>query len=217
MGGRRPEDLFPPLLRFGVREFKALLTDGTPLDWQHARSGYYVPESFVPQEADGFLLWGCALGYRLTGDRELWEIARRIAKPLGLGELGGPDGEKQALCLDTDRNDWRLIYALLELHQAVNRPEVLRLACRIADNLLAGQTTTGLFPRASREYARTGDEVPLAILHLAATLEGKRSLLPQAIFDRRFFHCEYHGPLGKHQQKRDDKRTYDHLVFYGES
>ena len=33
----------------------------------------------------------------------------------------------------------------------------------------------------------------------------------------RFFHCEYHGQLEEHQQKRDDKRTYDHLVFYGGS
>ena len=28
---------------------------------------------------------------------------------------------------------------------------------------------------------------------------------------------EYHGPLEPHQQKRADKRTYDHLVYYGDS
>ena len=34
---------------------------------------------------------------------------------------------------------------------------------------------------------------------------------------RRFFHCEYHGPLEEHQKKRADSRTYDHLVYYGDS
>jgi hypothetical protein len=72
-----------------------------------------------------------------------------------------------------------------------------------------------LFPRPGREYARTGDEIPLALLHLAAALEGKSDKMPQPIFDSRFFHCEYHGELDEYQQKRADKRTYDNLVFYG--
>ena len=189
-------------------QFIALLTDGTRIDGKKARAGYYVPESFAPQDPDGFLFWSCAMAYRLTRDEELLQIARRIAHGLGLGNLDQPD---------TDCNDWRAIYALLELHRATERPELLRLACRVADNLLKTQTPTGLFPRPARPYARTGDEIPLALLHLAATLDGRQSKLPQPVFDRRFFHCEYHGPLEKYQQKRDDKRTYDHLVFYGDS
>jgi len=50
---------------------------------------------------------------------------------------------------------------------------------------------------------------------LAAAIDGKSKLMPRPLFDRRFFHCEYHGPLEKHQQKRADKRTYDNLVFFG--
>jgi len=198
-------------------KFVALLTDGTRIEGKKSRAGYYVAESFAPQDPDGFLLWGCALAYRLTRDQELWQMASRIGGRLGLGEFGEPNGQKQALRMDTDCDDWRLIYALLELHRAISRPEMLRLACRVADNQLKKQTSTGLFPRSGREYARTGDEVPLALLHLAATLDGKQTMVPQAIFDRRFFHCEYHGPLEKYQEKRDDKRTYDHLVFYGDS
>lgn len=33
--------------------------------------------------------------------------------------------------------------------------------------------------------------------------------------DRRFFHCEYYGPLKGYQKKHADKRTYDDLVYYG--
>jgi hypothetical protein len=55
----------------------------------------------------------------------------------------------------------------------------------------------------------------LALLHLAAALEGRSEEMPPPVFDSRFFHCEYHGGLAEHQQKRADKRTYDNLVFYG--
>ncbi len=186
----------------------ALLTDGTRIEGNKSKAGYYVAASFAPQAPDGFLLWGCAMAYRLTRDKELFQMATQISARLGLGDFNK---------LDTDCDDWSVIYALLELHRATKRPEMLRLACRVGDNLLRKQTPSGLFPRAPYQYARTGDEIPLALLHLAAALDGKQSSVPQPIFDRRFFHCEYHGPLEKHQEKRDDKRTYDHLVFYGDS
>lgn len=198
-------------------EFVALMTDGTAIRWQESRTGYYVPSSFAPRKPDGFLIWGYALAYRLTHDEAHWQITQALGKQLGLGRLGPPDGRQWALELDTNCDDWRLIYALLELHAAVHDPRLLNLARRIADNILKTQTTTGLFPRAGRKHARTGDEIPLAILHLAAALEGKRESIPAAAFDRRFFHCEYQGELEAHQRKRADKRTYDHLVFFGES
>ena len=101
------------------------------------------------------------------------------------------------------------------LSRATRNRSLLEAACRIADNLLKLQKETGLFPRPGRTFARTGDEIPLALLHLAAALEGKSQRMPRPVFDKRFFHCEYHGPLKPHQEKRRDKRTYDNLVFYG--
>ena len=197
--------------------FIALMTDGTPIKWKQSLSSYYVPSSFAPRKPDGFILWGYALAYRLTSDLAHWQMARNIIRQFNLGDIGRPDGMISAINYDNDHNDWRNIYALLELYQATNNANFLRVACSIADNLLKMQTPTGLFPRSGREWARTGDEIPLAILHLAAAIMNKSSLLPQPIFDSRFFHCEYHGQLEKHQEKRSDKRTYDHLVFYGGS
>jgi len=197
--------------------FVAMMIDGTPLQWKQARSGYYVPTSFSPRRPDGFLLWGYALAYRLTRDEAHWRMVRQLGKQLDLGDLGRPDGQGRAPRLDTDQRDWRLIYAALELNQAAGDRRLLELASRVADNLLKTQTPTGLFPRSGRDYARTGDEVPLALLHLAAAMDGKRSSLPPAVLDSRFFHCEYDGDLQAHQKKRADRRTYDHLVFYGGS
>jgi len=192
--------------------FVAVMTDGTPLRWNEARTGYYVPESFAPQKPDGFLFWGYAMAYRLTKDEEHWGMVREIADQSGLGDLSQP-AEKH---LDTTCSDWRIIYALLELHGATGDDRFVHFACRVADNILKMQAPAGLFPRSGRDFARTGDEAPLAILHLAAAIEGKQALMPPPVFDRRFFHCEFHGHLEKHQQKRADARTYDHLVFYGD-
>ena len=195
--------------------FIARMTDGTPLDWKQSRKGYYIPESFAPQPPDGFLFWGLATAYRLTRNETHWQSLGQLARQFDLGELGQPSGQQQALRFNTTHQDWRTLYALLELRTATGNDAFLRLASRVADNLLATQTQTGLFPHEERTYARTGDEIPLALLHLAVALDGKPAALPRPCFDSRFFHCQYYGPLEPHQQKRADPRTYDDLVFYG--
>lgn len=195
--------------------FRALLIDGTPIQWQKAQTGYYVPDSFAPRHPDGFILWGYALAYRLTSNEVHWQMVRQLARILSLGDVGEPDGAECVLQFDTNSTDWRCICALLEIHQARQDPQFLRLASGIASNILKTQTATGLFPRLGREWARTGDEIPLAMLALAATLAGKGQQVPPAVRDSRFFHCEYHGPLEEYQKKRADKRTYDDLVYYG--
>ncbi len=157
------------------------------------------------------------MAYRISKDKDLWKTIRQLTRAMGIGEVGSPPGQGQTLKPETDSADWRVIYALLELHRATGNRSMLRIARNVADNLLKRQAATGLFPRPGREYARTGDEVPLALLHLAAALEGVSDKIPPPAFDGRFFHCEYHGQLEEHQQKRADKRTYDNYVFYGSS
>ena len=155
------------------------------------------------------------MAYRISKDKDLWKTIRQLTVVMGLGDVGLPSGKEETLKTTTDVADWCVIYALLELYRANGNRSILEEACRIADNLLKLQTSSGLFPRSGREYARTGDEIPLVLLYLVATLEGKSNKIPPPAFDGRFFHCEYHGPLEDYQQKRDDKRTYDNYVFYG--
>ncbi len=197
--------------------FVARMTDGTVLEWQKAKTGYYVPQSFAPQKPEGFVLWGYALAYRLTRRPRALGHGSRTRETTGAGRPGRVQWvEGWPAARHTAR---RLAHHLR--HPRVARGD--RGSGPAPAGVPSGRQLAGdagshwSFPARGREYARTGDEVPLALLHLAAALEGKRSLLPQAIFDYRFFHCEFHGPLEKKQEKRADARTYDDLVFYGGS
>ncbi|PYJ08376.1 MAG: hypothetical protein DME25_01695 [Verrucomicrobia bacterium] len=138
-----------------------------------------------------------------------------IGRSRWFGRLGQSPASPRQLQFDTSSEDWRLIYALLELSRTTNDRNFLKLACRIADNLLKSQTKTGLFPRSGRKYARTSDQVPLAILHLAAALDGRDSLIPPAILDNAYFHCQYDGATVPKKPNIDDQRTHDSTVFYG--
>lgn len=219
--------------------FLSMMTDGTLIDANLVDPGYYIPEDMLPLEPDGNLLWSYALAYRLKGQRAHWDMLRKLWPVFGLGTLGEPDGSGRALATGfCESREWRAIYALLELKRATGDDQFLTLAGRIANNLIELQSPSGFFPRPApldrrpdsgvyharhmdyppnpdRSYARTGDEVPLALLHLAAALEGKSALLPQPVFDDQYFHCPFMGALNLYQQKRNDSRTYDWLVFYG--
>jgi len=161
---------------------------------------------------------GMFTAYRYTWPRRLGHATHnlKLDRLLDLGDIGSPDGRRK-LNLKTDHISWRSIYALLYLYRTAKDRAFLLLASRIADNILKTQKPNGLFPRSDRSYARTGDETPLALLHLAAALDAKESLLPPPILDSRFFHYEFHGDLQEHQKKRDDDRTYDNYVFYRSS
>jgi len=195
--------------------FGATTTDGQRLQWRAAKTDYYTPESFKPRQADPFLFWAYCSAFRHTGEPVHWKMAREIGEQFGLGDLGAQPAGPRQVSAETAADDWRIIYALLELYEANSDAMILRLATRVGDNLVDRQHRSGLFPNPRREYARTGDEAPLALLHLAATLESRRDELPRAKFDRRFFHAEFHGPLDPDQQKRADARTYDNYVYYG--
>jgi len=217
--------------------FVVKLTDGTPLNWQQAKPGYFIAANFAPSKPNALTFWAYALAYRMTKDEVHWRMLRKLGTQLGLGDLGDPHTEKRKLRPGMKSGSWMMIYALLELQKATDDGAFLKLACHIGDQLLAMQSKTGLFPRPektypkdgtavphaivpgtehpAREYACTGDEIPLALLHLAAATENKSLSLPQPMLDNHYFHCPYHAPLADYQQKRDDTRTYDWLVFYG--
>ncbi len=191
--------------------FLAMMTDGTRIQGEKAKEGYYNAQSFAPIRANGVNLWGYAAAWRLTRDPALLEMVQAIGRRLGLGELLGTGGRGPNM--DTGNSDWAAIYALLELHRAKADPAILNLASRVGDNILKRQAPSGLFPAGRSGNARTGDEIPLALLHLAAARSGKVAV-PAPALDSRFFHCRYYGELEEGQKKRADERTCDNRVYF---
>ena len=204
-------------------QFKAMMTDGTILDGKKSKKGYYGPESFLPRDPDACLMWGHAMAYRISKDKAHWDMARTIGKFMKIGDIGLPGGKERALNFDIDQLNWRLVYTLFELYRAEGDRSILKLACRIGDNLLKLQRDTGLFPRPGRNYARTGDEIPLVLLHLAATIDGKNDKIVEPIFDEQFFACLFNH-LDKDlpenlvgRLKNDPGAKYsDNALFYGQ-
>jgi pectate lyase len=217
--------------------FQSLLTDGTKLKWQEITGGgtdYYLAQTGVgPIGPNGEIFWGYAMAYRLSKDPSHWKMAREMALAMNLGDIGeiggkglsmGSDGLLEKTVEEHLKNDdWRTmiynIYALLDLYEATENKTFLRAAADIGGAFVDRQAENGLFPRTEREYARTGDEVPLVLLHLAAAISGKRDALPRPMRDACFFHMQYVGELEAKQQRvaeAGDLRTMDHLVFYGQ-
>lgn len=200
-----------------MRAFQPMMTDGTILDGSKSKEGYFSPASFTLWEPDSWLLWATAMAFRLTEDTAHWQMLQEWFRVLGLGTLGDRDGAGRNMRLDLHCTDWRLIYALLELYVATKSEDFLQLAVSVGDNLLALQAASGLFPRCSYVYARTGDEIPLALLHLAGAIAGKSALLPMPVLDDQYFHAVF--DMSPSDSERDEplrSRTYDNLVFYGD-
>ncbi|NUB93588.1 pectate lyase [Haloterrigena sp. SYSU A121-1] len=191
-------------------EFEPMLTDGHSLEgFVVRREGYFGPKGRVigPIEADADFLWTYATASRTTGDRICWRTARDIARGLDLGDIGALDGADErgdaaddGVVLETNLNlesgpdlettpdcdDFRAVYALLELHRATGRDAYRDAAARVGETCLEARTNDdGLFVDGEGRIVLE-DPVPLALLHLAAALRGDdRAELPTPAGDRR--------------------------------
>ncbi|MGD8238028.1 MAG: pectate lyase [Armatimonadota bacterium] len=183
-----------------------MLSDGTVLSAADIkRKGYYSASSFARATVPSIFLLNYALAYRLTGDEVMWDTARSMARGHGLGDIGAKPGKPGKLDLATDSADPVILFAVLEMYRQAKRSGYLRLARRIADNILAATFHKGLFT-ASPDHpnASFNDITPLALLHLAAAIQGKADAVPAYNAGRAYFHCPYDG-MG---------RTYDGSAIY---
>lgn len=186
---------------------KPIWADGTDLSgYEIKRDGYYgkAGTKFESTTVPPILLWSYALGFRLSGDPGLWETLRLMAKRFDLGDFG-TWGERPEVNLGTQAADPLMLYALLELCKASDRPEFRKLSERIGDNILYQRFRRGLFtPSHDHLYASVNALEPLALLALEAMLLGKEDLIPAYNGGSGYFHGPHDG-LG---------RTTDQVVFW---
>lgn len=161
--------------------FRPMWADGTDLTgYKFPRTGYYGKEgrTLEPVKADEQFLFTYARAYRLSKDKEIWDVVRSMMKGLQLGDPGALSGESPDLNMKTDNSNPNTIFALLELSRARNDRSFLHLAEVVGDNILERSFHKGFFLADKDETMAKFDAIePLALLSLEATLLGKPELV----------------------------------------
>lgn len=189
-----------------TNSFWAMLIDGTklsPEDRKH--EGYIETRWLEKRKANSGYFFAYALAYKLSKDKLMWDMVRKIGRGLGLGDLGEEGGRNASVNMSTTEDDPVLIFALLELWEGTKSRTFLDLAQKIADNALENRVTNGFFVASKNHVnAKFDDPLPLALLHLRAAILGTTNKPPTYWLSRGYLHCPYDGK----------GRTYDHAVIY---
>jgi pectate lyase len=189
--------------------FRTMLLDGTDLsNVPMPRDGYFGSKGWTFGTTGGskyFLVY--AVAARGSRDAFMWEMARQTARDSNLGDIGQIDGAAIDLNMQTSNHGPDLLLGLLELHQMTGRRGYLDLACRIGDNILADRFENGLFTTGPEYiYTRTSRDEPLALLHLAAALQGRPGAAPVFLDGDEYFACEI--------KSTDKAYSFDRRVIY---
>ncbi len=186
-----------------------MLTDGTYLDgFKIKRKGYYKDwhNHFKKQPVLSYSFWAYSLGWRMSKDPDLWEMARTIGIAHGLGDIGSAPGVQTKLIKGEDATaNPHLLFGLLEIYRATGNKTYLDMAESIGDSILENRFVNGLFvDQQNRVNAKLDAPEPLALLHLAAAMQNKPNLVPDYWNGKGFFQCNFDG-IG---------RTWDWAVIY---
>jgi len=163
--------------------FVHMFSDGTELTPKNVkRSGYFgSPKSFVPYKGDPLFFWAYALAYRISEDPFHWQMARSIGRGNGLGDMGETPTSGAKCKMDTKCDDPYAVFGLLELYRRTADPAMLKLAQKVADNILKNRFRKGFFVISGKNPLANLDTLdPLALLHLAAAMQGRPDAVPEA-------------------------------------
>ena len=148
-----------------------MLADGTKLE------GYVCEKDMLGFARKGSVIkawqvdltdfWAYALGYRVTSDMFLWEMARNIVRGNSLGDIGAhPEGEA-LLDMSTDCHNAHALLGFLCLYERTQQKALLDMAKKIGDNILAHKFYKGFFVASNKHiYARFDVVESLSLLHL---------------------------------------------------
>jgi len=150
--------------------FVPILSDGTNLE------GYVVKEdgpfgpkgvALEPLPVGASDLWAYSMGYRVTRDGFMWEMAQSIAKGNKFGDIGAIANGRPQLMVSTDCSNPYALLAFMELHTCTGHHGFLKMAKRIGDNILAKRFHKGFFVASNKHiYSRFDAIDSLTLLHL---------------------------------------------------
>jgi pectate lyase len=134
--------------------------------------------------------WVYAMAFRQSGDPFMWEMARTIALGNGLGDIGSKPGAAPAT-LHVQGSEPTALFGFLELYRATRSPVFLDAARQLGDAILKSRFNGGLFVARDRQFASFDRAEPLALLQLAATIEGRPQAVPAYPGGTGFYSADY--------------------------
>ena len=177
--------------------FIPMLTDGTSLKgYVYTKDGAYGPKgtTLKDRRAGSIPFWAYAVGYRLTADEFMWEMAHSIAEGNGLGDVGTVAGDEPTLEMETNCSDPYALLGFLELYSKTQNVTFLKMASRLGDNILAERFYRGFFvPTKKHLYTRFDYLEPLVLLKLEAAVRTTPTLTPQVWPSGSYFMYDYRG------------------------
>ncbi|MFC1637371.1 hypothetical protein ACFL5Z_21330, partial [Planctomycetota bacterium] len=124
--------------RASDNSFVPILTDGTNIEGVilEADCGLGVKGDIAtPLFASPAFFWLYATAYQMTSDELMWQMVRDIGIGNGFGDIGKTPRDTPQFQSQTDCSDVYGLLGFLDLYRKTNKPEILSIARRIADNM----------------------------------------------------------------------------------
>jgi pectate lyase len=188
--------------------FVPMLTDGTSMEgYVCKKEGYFGPKGRILTAgwAGAEPFWIYARACQVTDDSLIWSMTRNIARANKLGDIGVSAKTSPVLNLSTENSDYRVLFGFLSLHKKTGNIQFLKMAVAVGNNILKEYFNKGYFTTGKKSaFTRFDNIESLALLHLAAVLEGKPQLVPLYPGGRGFFASAY----GDQGHKYDNQFIY---------
>lgn len=140
------------------------------------RDGYYLNagKSFAEYESVFASVLQSAIDvYVISGEKEIWDMARVWAENVGLGDIGTDLGENVNVNLNTTSASAANAMAVVTLYKYTESMDYYQLACKIADNIIEKYYHNGLFYTEGNAYASFDTESAYAVFAVEMMAQGK--------------------------------------------
>jgi pectate lyase len=145
--------------------FWCMITDGTKIDVDYLKdylkktgSGAFEPTAYKKKYAGGSYFYAYALAYRLSKDKFMLEMCKKMMK---FYKPGGPSG----------------IHGLIELYKATKDKKYLDMAIKIGDGYL-NSFHNGFFVSPTSRNCKFSHSILFALLRLDAVILGMEDKIP---------------------------------------
>ena len=154
-----------------------IMYDGVDVGgFESIRDGYYLNDGKTFAESESVfsgVLQSAIDVYAISGEKDIWEMARVWAENEGFGDIGTDLGENVNVNLNTTNASAAGALAAITLYKHTENMDYYNLACKIGDNIVARYYHDGLFYSEGSAYAAFDTELAYAVFAVEMMAQGK--------------------------------------------